>query len=213
MYTKVYHREKKLNLFSKLIGIVLMMLSILLVENVYLVFTLIAISILISHVLRNLDALQLSFILIVRSMFYYAHPFLLIIVKMIMLYVFYLIVKKLTYNKEKMYLIDKLFYRFKNRSIINLYLDSCYKTKCFNNNMKTFDDINKYTRRKYSNYIVKQAEIKTNYDLQDINYRNRLSYYKFYNKKTSVLNTKWSKLDGLVLFGTLLILLLVLIYR
>ena len=101
MYTKVYHREKKLNLFSKLIGIVLMMLSILLVENVYLVFTLIAISILISHVLRNLEALQLSIILIVISMFYYAHPFLLIIVKMIMLYVFYLIVKKLTYNKKK----------------------------------------------------------------------------------------------------------------
>ena len=213
MYTKVCHRLNELNLFSKLIGIVLMMLSILFVENVYLVFTLIGISIFVSYVLRNFEALQLSIILIVISMFYYAHPFLLIFVKLIMLYVFYLIVKNLTYNKEKMYLIDKLFYRLKNRSIVNWYLESCYKKKCFNNNMKVFDDINKYTRRKYSNYIVKQANIKTNYDLQDINYRNRLSYYKFYNKKTTMLNMKWDKLDSFILFGTALIMILVLIYR
>jgi hypothetical protein len=213
MYTKVCHRLQELNLFSKLFGIVLMMLSILFVENVYLVFTLIAISILISYILRNFEALQLSIILIVISLFYYAHPFLLIIVKLLMLYVFYLIIKNLTYNKEKMYLIDKLFYRLKNRSIINLYLNACYKTKCFSNNMKTFDDINKYTRRKYSSYIIKQAEIKTNYDLQDINYRHSLSYYKFYNKKTSMLNMKWGKLDSFVLLGTSLIMLLVLIYR
>jgi len=213
MYTKVCHKLNELNLFSKLFGIVLIMLSILFVENVCLVFTLIAISILTSYILRNFEALQLSIILIVISMFYYAHPFLLIIVKLIMLYIFYLIVKNLICNKEKTYLIDKLFYRFKNRSITNLYLNSCYKTRCFNNNMKEFDDINKYTRRKYSSYIIKQAEIKTHYDLQDINYRNRLSYYKFYNKKTSILNMKWGKLDTLVLCGTSFIMLLILIYR
>ena len=213
MYTKVCHRVKELNLFSKLIGIILMMFSILLVENVYLVFTLIGISILISYILKNFEALQLSIILIVISMFYYAHPFLLIIVKLIMLYVFYLIVKDVTYSKEKMYLIDKVFYKSKHKSTINLYLDSCYKNKSFNKNMSEFDDVDKYIRRKYSNYIVKQAEIKTNYDLQDINYRNRLSFYKFYNKKTTILNMKWGKLDNFILIGTSLMLLLVLIYR
>lgn len=213
MYTKVCHRVKELNLFSKLIGIILMMFSILLVENVYLVFTLIGISILISYILKNFEALQLSIILIVISMFYYAHPFLLIIVKLIMLYVFYLIVKDVTYSKEKMYLIDKVLYKSKHKSTINLYLDSCYKNKSFNKNMSEFDDVDKYIRRKYSNYIVKQAEIKTNYDLQDINYRNRLSFYKFYNKKTTILNMKWGKLDNFILIGTSLMLLLVLIYR
>lgn len=213
MYTKVYHRLKELNLYSKLIGLILMMLSIIMVENVYLVFILIGISILISSILKNFEALQLSIILIVVSMFYYAHPFLLIIVKLIMLYVFYLIVKDMTYNKEKMYLIDKLFYVSKSKSSMDLYLDSCYKNNCFNNNMREFDDIDKSTRRKYSNYIVKQAEIKTSYDLQDINYRNRLSFYKFYNKKTTILNMKWGKLDNTILLVSTLLFILVLIYR
>ena len=110
MYTKVCHRLKEINLYSKLTVLVLMMLSIILVENVYLVFTLIGISILVSYILRNFESLQLSIILIVISMFYYAHPFLLIIVKLIMLYVFYLISKDITYNKEKMYLMDTNIY-------------------------------------------------------------------------------------------------------
>jgi len=213
MYTKVCHRLKEINLYSKLIVLVLMMLSIILVENVYLVFTLIGISVLVSYILRNFESLQLSIILIVISMFYCAHPFLLIIVKLIMLYVFYLISKDMTYNKEKMYLIDKLFYRNKSKGSIKLYLDSCYKNKCFTNNIKEYDDIDKYMRRKYSSYIVKQAEIKTNYDLQDINYRNRLSFYKFYNKKTTILNMKWGKLDNIILFISTLIFILVLICR
>ena len=213
MYTKACHRLKELNLYAKLIGIILMMLSIVLVENVHLVFTLIGMSILISYILRNFEALQLSIILIVVSMFYYAHPFLLIIVKLIMLYVFYLIVKDMTYNKEKMYLMDKLFYKNKSKNSMDLYLDSCYKNKCFNNNMKEFDDIDKYIRRKHSDYIVKQAVIKTSYDLQDINYRNKLSFYKFYNKKTTILNMKWGKLDNTIILVTSILFILVLIYR
>jgi len=189
------------------------MLSILLVENVYLVFTLIGISILASYLLRNFEALQLSIILIIVSMFYYAHSFLLIIVKLIMLYVFYLIVKDVTNNKEKMYLIDKIFYRMKSKKINDLYLNTCFKNKCFNKNMKEYDDIDKYIRRKYSSYIVKQAEIKTSYDLQDINYRNKLSFYKFYNKKTTILNMKWGKLDNTIILVTTLLFILVLIYR
>lgn len=213
MYTKVCHRVRKLNLYSKLIGLFLMMMSIIVVQNVYLVFTLIGLSIIISLVLKNFEALQLSIILIVISMFYYAHPFLLIIVKLILLYVFYLIVKEMTYNKEKMYLIDKLFYKSKNKYINKLYLDSCYKNKCFSKNLNEFDDIDKYTRRKYSKYIVKQAEIKTHYDLQNINYRNKLSFYKFFNKKTTILNMRWGKLDSVIVLGTSLLFMLVLIYR
>lgn len=213
MSTKVSHRFKELNLYSKLIGLVLLMLSIIMVENVYLVFILIGISIFISYLLKNFEALQLSIILIVVSMFYYAHPFLLIIVKLIMLYVFYLIAKDMTYNKEKIYLIDKLFYKSKSKGSIYLYLDSCYKNKCFNKNMNEFDDIDKYTRRKHSNYIVKQSLIKTNYDLQDISYRSKLSFYKFYNKKTTILNMKWGNLDNTVILISSLLFILVLIYK
>lgn len=190
-----------------------MMLSIIMVENVYLVFVLIGISIIISGILKNFEALQLSIILIVISMFYYLHPFLLIIVKLILLYVFYLIVKDMTNNKEKMYIIDKLFYRSRHKQSMDLYLDTCFKNKCFNDNLKVYDDIDKYTRRKYSNYIIKQAEIKTSYDIQDIGYRNRLSYYKFYNKKTTLLNTKWCNVDNTFLIVSILIFALVLIYR
>lgn len=213
MYTKVCHRLRNLNLYSKLVGLILMMLSIVFVDNVYLVFMLIGISIFVSYILKNFEALQLSIILIVISMFYYAHPFLLIIVKLIMLYVFYLIVKDITYNKEKMYLMDKLFYRNKSKDNMNLYLDACYKNKCFNKNMEEFNDIDKYIRRKYSDYIVKQAVIKTHYDLQDINYRHKLSFYKFYKKKTTTLNMKWQKLDNFVILGSILFFVLVLFYR
>ena len=183
MYTKVYHSLKELNLYSKLIGLILIMLSIMMVKNVYLVFSIIGISIIISALLRHFEALQLSIILIVISMFYYLHPFLLIIVKLIMLYVFYIIGKEMMNHKEKMYLMDKLFYKSKNKQSIDMYLNTCYKNRCFSDNLKVYDDIDKYTRRKYSKYIIKQSEIKTSYDIQDIFYRSKLSYYKFYNKK------------------------------
>ena len=153
MYTKVYHSLKELNLYSKLIGLILIMLSIMMVKNVYLVFSIIGISIIISALLRHFEALQLSIILIVISMFYYLHPFLLIIVKLIMLYVFYLIGKEMMNHKEKMYLMDKLFYKSKNKQSIDMYLNTCYKNRCFSDNLKVYDDIDTYTRRKYSKYI------------------------------------------------------------
>ena len=213
MYTKVYHSLKELNLYSKLIGLILIMLSIMMVKNVYLVFSIIGISIIISALLRHFEALQLSIILIVISMFYYLHPFLLIIVKLIMLYVFYLIGKEMMNHKEKMYLMDKLFYKSKNKQSIDMYLNTCYKNRCFSDNLKVYDDIDKYTRRKYSKYIIKQSEIKTSYDIQDIFYRSKLSYYKFYNKKTTILNMKWNSVDNSFLIISFLIFILVCIYR
>lgn len=189
------------------------MLSIIIVENPFLVFILIGISIILSSILKNFEAIQLSIILIVISMFYYLHPFLLIIVKLILLYTFYLIAKDMADNKEKMYLIDKLFYKSKNKQAMDLYLNTCFKNKCFNNNLRVYDDVDKYIRRKYSNYIVKQAEIKSNYDLQDIGYRNRLSFYKFYNKKTTILNMSWGSMDNTFLLISILLFILVLIYR
>lgn len=213
MYTKVYHSLKELNLYSKLIGLILIMLSIMMVKNVYLVFIIIGISIIISALLNNFEALQLSIILIVVSMFYYLHPFLLIIVKLIMLYVFYLIGKEMMNHKEKMYLMDKLFYKSKNKQSIDMYLNTCYKNRCFSDNLKIYDDIDKYTRRKYSKYITKQSEIKTSYDIQDIFYRSKLSYYKFYNKKTTILNMKWNSVDNTFLIISFLIFILVCIYR
>lgn len=213
MYTKVYNNLKDLNLYAKFISLLLITLSIIMVNNVYIVFGIISLSILISAILKNFEALQLSLILVVISMFYYLHPFLLIIVKLILLYVFYLIAKEMTSNKEKMYIIDKIFYKSKNKKSMQLYLDSCFKNKKFDKNMKVYDDIDKYTRRKYSNYIIKQSLIKTNYDLQDISYRNKLSFYKFYNKKTSILNMKWGNIDNTFMIVAFLIFVLAILYR
>lgn len=213
MYTKVYNNLKDLNLYAKFISLLLIMLSIIMVENVYIVFIIIGLSILISAILKNFEALQLSLILVVASMFYYLHPFLLIIVKLILLYVLYLIAKEMTNNKEKMYIVDKLFYKSRNKKSMQLYLDSCYKSKKFDNNMQVYDDIDKYARRKYSNYIVKQALIKTNYDLQDVSYRNKLSFYKFYDKKTSILNMKWGNVDNTFMIASILIFILTILYK
>lgn len=213
MFTKVCHSLKELNLYSKLIGLILMMLSIILVKNVYLVFALVVISIIVSAILKNFESLQMSIILIVIAMFYYLHPFLLILVKLLLLYVFYLNMKSMTRTKEKRYIIDKLFYRSKSKTAMNLYLNNCFKNKKFNNNLDVYNTIDKYTRRKYSKYIVNQALIKTNYDMQDIYYRSKLSFYKFYNKKTTILNMKWDNTDNTFLLLTILIFVLVLIYR
>lgn len=213
MYTKVYNNLKDLNLYAKFISLLLIMLSIIMVENVYIVFIIIGLSILISAILKNFEALQLSLILVVASMFYYLHPFLLIIVKLILLYVLYLIAKEMTNNKEKMYIVDKLFYKSRNKKSMQLYLDSCYKSKKFDNNMQVYDDIDKHARRKYSNYIVKQALIKTNYDLQDVSYRNKLSFYKFHDKKTSILNMKWGNVDNTFMIASILIFILTILYK
>lgn len=213
MYTKVYHKLENLNLFAKLIGLILIALSIIFVDRPLLVFCLIGLSILLSFFVRNYEGLQLSIILIVVSMFYYLHPFLLVIVKLILLYVFALIVKNMTNNNEKRYIIDKFIYSNKSISSTKFYLNSCFKSKKFCQNMLPYDSIDNLTRRKYSGYIVKQAEIKTEYDLQDIYYRHKLSFYKINNKKTTVLDMKWNMWDNVFLIITIVLFIVVLLYR
>ncbi|MBQ7137007.1 MAG: hypothetical protein IJO43_03435 [Bacilli bacterium] len=130
-----------------------------------------------------------------------------------MLYTFFLMIKDVTYDKEKMCFMDIIFYKNRGKVANNMYLNTCFKNKLFNKNMDEFNDIDRYERRKYSSYIVKQAEIKTNYDLQDINYRSKLSFYKFYNKKTTILNMKWQVRDFIIIIISILIFLLVLLCR
>jgi len=209
MYTKVYHKLENLNLFSKLIGLILIVLSIPLVDRPLLVFCLIGLGILLSLLIRNYESLQLSIILIVISMFYYLHPFLLVIVKLILLYDFYLIIKTMTNNNEKRYIIDKFLYKDKSVASTKFYLNSCFKNKKFSQNMSVYDSIDKLTRRKYSSYIVKQAEIKTEYDLQDIYYRHKLSFYKLNDKKTTILDMKWDMVDNMFLLLNVMIFILV----
>ena len=213
MYTKAYHKLGNLNLFSKLIGLILIVLSILLVDRPLLVFCLIGLGILLSMLIKNYESLQLSLLLIVISMFYYLHPFLLVIVKVILLYDFYLIIKTMTNNSEKRYLIDKMLYKDKSISSTKFYLNSCFKNKKFSQNMLVYDNIDKLTRRKYSSYIVKEAEKKTEYDLQDIYYRHKLSFYKLNNKKTTILDMKWDMLDNIFLILPSILFVLVLFYR
>jgi len=209
MYTKVYHKLENLNLFSKLIGLILIVLSIPLVDRPLLVFCLIGLGILLSLLIRNYESLQLSIILIVISMFYYLHPFLLVIVKLILLYDFYLIIKTMTNNNEKRYIIDKFLYKDKSVASTKFYLNSCFKNKKFSQNMSVYDSIDKLTRRKYSSYIVKQAEMKTEYDLQDIYYRHKLSFYKLNDKKTTILDMKWDMVDNMFLLLNVMIFILV----
>ena len=213
MYIKVYHKLENLNLFAKLIGLILIALSIFFVDNPLLVFCLIALSILFSFLVRNYEGLQLSIILIVISMFYYLHPFLLVFVKLLLLYVFTLIVKSMTNNNEKRYIIDKVIYHNKSASATKFYLNSCFKNKKFCQNMLSYDSIDKITRRKYSKYIVKQAEIKTEYDLQDIYYRHKLSFYKMDSKKTTFLDMKWNMWDNIFLVSTIALFVVVLLCR
>ena len=210
MYTKVYHKLKDLNLFAKLIGLILIILSIFFVDRPLLVFCLIGLSVVLSVLVKNYESLQLSIILIVISMFYYLHSFLLLVVKLLLLYIFSQIIKSMTNNNEKRYIVDKVLYKDKSITTTRFYLNSCFKNKKFSQNMLAYDSIDRLTRRKYSNYIVKQAEIKTEYDLQDIYYRHKLSFYKLGNKKTTILDMKWSMWDNIFLIGTVILFVLVL---
>ncbi len=213
MFTKAYPKLKDLNFYAKIIGIILMILSIVLVKNIYLIAALILVNIIISLLLKNYKSLQMAVILIIIFMFYYLHPFLLILVKGLLLYCVYLIVKDLISVKEHKYLFDRLFYWIKSPKVKKMYISSSYKKILFNNNMAVYDQLSNLTRRKYSNYLVKQAEIKTNYDMQDVNYRNMLSYYGFSRKKRTNLNFKWDTLDNTFLLFSILIFILVVIYR
>lgn len=212
MSTKAYPNLKNLNFYVKLIVIILFLLSIIFVNNTYLILSLITIFIITSFLLKHYKALQMSIMLIIVFMFYYLHPFLLIVVKTLLLYILYLIVKDLVNIKERKYLFDKVFYRFKG-NINKLYVGSNYKNRVFLNNMNVYNDMDKFTRRKYSEYLVKQALMKTSYDMQDISYRNTLSYYKYSNKKGSILNMKWGSMDNTCLLISILLFVLVLFYR
>ena len=213
MCIKVYRRLENLNLFAKLIGLILIVLSILFVDRPLLVFSLIGLNILLSFILKNYESLQLSIILVVISMFYYLHPFLLVIVKLLLLYSFYLIIRNMTNNNEKRYIIDKVLYKDKSIKSTKFYLNSCFKNKKFSQNMWSFDSIDKLTRRKYSSYIVKEAEKKTSYDLQDIYYRHKLSFYKIDDNKTTILDMKWDIWDSVFLLIAIILFVLVLLNR
>ena len=213
MYTKVYLSLKNLNFYSKLLGLLFITLSILVASTSPLIVALILLEILLSFFLKDYKSLQMSIILIIVFMFYYLHPFLLIIVKGLLLYVNYLIAKDLIVIKERKYLFDKFFYKFKSKFFTRMYLSNNYKNYVFLNNMGVYNKINKVRRRKYSSYIIKQATMKTSYDLQDIAYRNKLSYYGFSNKKKPIVNMQWNNIDNTFLLVPIMIFILVIFYR
>ena len=195
-----------------MLGILFLFLSILLADTPFLMAIIIISFIILSFLLKDFNAIETSMLTIVMYMFYYLHPFLLIIVKILLLYILYLISKNLVTFNDKKHLFNMFFYRLNNSKTNKLYVINTYKKPLFINNINIFNHIDKLTRRKYSNYIVNEALKKTNYDLEELNYRNTLSYYGYYKKRGSNLDMQWNNIDNTFLLIHVLIFILVIIY-
>jgi len=213
MFTKAYRKLENLNIYFKTLSLLLLTISILFVNNFALVITIISILLVISYCFKDYESLQLSLILVLVSFFYYLHPFLLIIVKLMLFYNIYLVFKRMINKSEKRFLLDKIFYSIKTKKSMDIYLENCFKNQKFRKNLEVFNDMNYITKQQNINYIVKQAEIKTSYDLQDVYYRHKLSFYKFYNQKTSIMNFEYGVSDIVFIILSIVIVILAIITR
>lgn len=204
---------KSLNLYNKLFSLIVMLIAIILADQFYIVFTLIIISLVMSILLKDYDGLQLVIISIIVSLFYYIHPFLLIFVKVVLVGIFFILTRSMISKKEKRFLLEKITYLVKGNKTFRFYLDHCYKKDLFNQNLCVYDNLDKYQRRKNSKYMISEVAKKTNLDMQDYATLNKIRFFGMFNKKTSMIKHSWNKDDNTLCLLSLLVFILVIIYR
>ena len=202
------------NILSKLIGLILFMITIIMVKNYSLLilgsFTLMMIS---YSKNKYLKLGITTFLLSIITTFF---SFLNFPTKVLIIILYLLILKEFIKYLDLRYLIEVTLYRFNNKKITYKILYLVYFIRKLKINLSRIEDLRKdYDIKKdwyYKDFAFKQAYLKTKEDLKELMVINEFRFYNFSNQRTYIEKVVFEYWDSMYLISHILLLVFIVVY-
>ncbi len=212
----MFKEFSELNLFNKIISLICVLLSLCFVRNLIFIYVIIGAIILMTLLIKNYNALLYMIIPIVLSFFVngYNYTYMMIIIKMLIMIVHIFNILFIISSKERMYLLNALFYSG-NKKARSFIFNRRYYKKVKAKNKKNFLTVKEKLEPKimYSNYINNRIKENTKSELNDIYLINRIRFYNYYKVRKSMLKLSWINLDNTFLLVNVLLFVVIYLYR
>lgn len=204
----------QVNIFSKLIGIILFLITIILLQNIALIVLLSIGLFIISKNYKYISIYSLITLLITILISFF--PQILWISKMLVMINYIIIVNKITYVKDVRYLVEKTLYKFQNKKLTYNVLYKIYILKYMKKNYRKLNNlIDEYGLIKnYETikFLHKKAYIKAKNEIEEVINIINLRFYNYSKERTYIDKPTWERWDNKYILVFLIILLFVIVY-
>lgn len=204
----------QVNIFSKVLGVIIFIIGLVLLHNPALLVLLGIGLLILSSKYKYLFRYSIFMTLIVILSSFYPH--FLWISKILIFINYVLLLGKITYSKDLRYLLEKTLYKFQNKKITYKVLYYIYIFKYMKKNYKLLNQlINEYGLRKDFNlykFLHEQAFIKSKNEMKETTTMVDLRFYNYSNKRTYIDKPTWERWDTKYLLFYILVLIFIIIY-
>lgn len=204
----------QINIFSKVLGIIIFIISLVLLHNTALLVLLGIGLLILSSKYKYLFRYSIFMTLIVILSSFY--PQIMWISKILIFINYIVVLSKVTYSKDLRYLLEKTLYKFQNKKITYKVLYLIYILKYMKKNYKILNGlIDEYGLKKdFSMYkfLHEQSYIKAKHEMEETTTMVDLRYYNI--SKTRTYNDKptWERWDTKYLIFYVLVLIFIIVY-
>jgi len=209
----MYNKIVEVNLFNKILFMLVFGFAFIFAKNIYVLAFILAILLVASIFSRAFNAIDLIIIAFILSFYRDVYLIMFVIARVLLVIAtIYVFLSALSKNQRRL-VLEKLFY-FNPRNGERL-IKTLYKK-----NVKSYNK-EKYVPFKslltpywyYSKYIKKQIKIKTDYEVREVYLHSRLRFYCYYRNRTNLKKGTWGNIDNTVLLLNVLVIVIAVIWR
>ncbi|HIT21558.1 MAG TPA: hypothetical protein IAB56_01115 [Candidatus Scybalousia intestinigallinarum] len=204
----------EVNIISKLISSLLVIISLLFLNSTALIVLVSVILCFLSLEFKFISKVGIIGVLLsILATFY---PQFLGITKFIIFIEYIMLIKKVTDSSELRYILEVTLYKFQSKKITYHILYIIYFFRYLKKNMKLLDNLREdYAIEKdffYIRFSLKKALAKTKHEIHDLMEINELRFYNYTSKRTYIERPTWEKWDTNYLLFHIAVLIFAIIY-
>lgn len=204
----------QVNIISKILGILLALLSIIFIKIPGLIVLIsIALLLLSSSFKYTFSYSIVSLLISIIASFY---PPLLWISKILIIINYLILIKKITNTLDLRYMLEVTLYKFQSKKITYHILYVIYFFKYLKKNHKVLGKLrDEYGIKNdwfYIRFSWKKAYLKTKHEMNELMIINNLRFYNYSSKRTYLERPTWERWDSGYLFFHLLLLIFSIVY-
>ncbi|MDD6224133.1 MAG: hypothetical protein PUB18_03940 [bacterium] len=202
----------QLNVVSKIIALMMMIISIILAKMPILM---IIIALILLYLAFNFKYLLIySLLILVLSISNIFYPLPMWIIKILMIFGYVVLVKKCTSSDELKYLLEVTIYKWKHKKITYYFLYQIYFFDHMRQNIEMLKKLKEEygMPKKWSKFIIKKSYQKTKYGMQELMMINNLRFYNNSSKRTYLERQTWEIWDSIYLFLHTIFLIFIIMY-
>lgn len=205
---------KDVNILTKVICYLVILISLLLVQEPLFIIFVNLFLLLITKEFQNL--FRINIVSLITALIGMIFPQILWITKIGILIIYTILLKKVTKSMELRYILERTLYRFQKKQITYRVLYSIYFGKYFKNNLKNLivlkDDYALKYNIQFIRFIWKQTYRKTKEQMKEFMQIHKLRFYNDSKQKTYIEKPAWESWDTNYLMVHIIIFLLTCFY-